>query len=157
MIAALQSSRISIFLPNYSKAILSARRILKLLDTLPVIDSYSTEGLKPVSRDKLHVHTYIWYIHTYMHTYVTGFWKTVTLGQLHFLGPANSHTHTCTLSIHCCNTRLSCLVCFSRAGFVDHVKLQLRQWDPWRALDGRYGSDIHICVSEISLRPSRLV
>ena len=28
--------------------------------------------------------------------YVTGFWKTdqnVTLGQLHFLGPANSHTH----------------------------------------------------------------
>ena len=90
--------------------------------------------------------------------YVTGFWKTdqnITIGQLHFLGPANSHTHT--LSMHCCNTRLSCLVCFSRADFADHVKSRLRQWDPWRALDGRYGSDIHPCVSETSLRPSRLV
>ena len=81
--------------------------------------------------------------------------RNVTLGQLHFLGPANSHTHT--LSIHCCNTRLSCLVCFSRADFADHVKPRLRQWDPWRALDGRYGSDIHPCVSETSHRPSRLV
>ena len=90
--------------------------------------------------------------------YVTGFWKTnrnVTLGQLHFLGPANSHTHT--LSICCCNTRLSCLICFSRADFADHVKPRLRQWDPWRALDGRYGSDIHPFVSETSHRPSRLV
>ena len=49
VIAALQSSRISIFLPNYSKAILSARRIFKLLDTQPVIDSCSSEGLKLVS------------------------------------------------------------------------------------------------------------
>ena len=58
---------------------------------------------------------------------MTGFWKTdhnVTLGQLHFLGPANSHTHT--LSMNCCNTRLSCLVCFSRADFADHVKPRLR-------------------------------
>ena len=33
--------------------------------------------------------------------YVTGYWRTdhnVTLGQLHFIGPANSHTHT--LAIH---------------------------------------------------------
>ena len=52
VIAAVQSARLSIFLPNYSKAILSARRIFKLLDVKPVIDSYSTEGLKPVSRDK---------------------------------------------------------------------------------------------------------
>ena len=93
------------------------------------------------------------------HSYVTGFWKTnrnVTLGQLHFPGPANSHTHT--LSMHCCNTRLSCLVVwFSRADFADHVKPRLRQWDPWRALDGRYWSDIHPCVSETSHRPSRLV
>ena len=90
--------------------------------------------------------------------YVTGFWKTnqnVTLGQLHFLGPTNSHTHT--LSMHRCNTRLSCLVCFSRADFADHVKPQLRQCDPWRVLDGRYWSDIHPCVSETSHRPSRLV
>ena len=89
---------------------------------------------------------------------MTGFWKTdrnVTLGQLHFLGPANGHTHT--LSMHCSNTRLSCLVCFSRVDFADRVKPQLRQWDPWRALDGRYGSDIHPCVSETSHRPSRLV
>ena len=90
--------------------------------------------------------------------YVTGFWKTnrnVTLGQLYFLGPANSHTHT--LSMHHCNTRLSCLVCFSRVDFSDHVKSRLRQWDPWKALDGRYGSDIHPCVSEKSHRPSKLV
>ena len=59
-------------------------------------------------------------------------------------GPANSHTHT--LSMHCCNTKLSCLVCFSRADFADHVKPRLRQWDPWRALDGRYGSDIYPCM-----------
>ena len=86
-------------------------------------------------------------------TYVTGFWKTdqnVPLGQLHLLDPANSHIHT--LSMRCCNTRLSCLVCFSRADFADHVKSRLRQWDPWRALDGRYGSDIHPCVSEMSLK-----
>ena len=41
-----------------------------------------------------------------LHTkYVTGYWKTdhnVTLGQLHFIGPANSHTHA--LSMHCCIT-----------------------------------------------------
>ena len=40
--------------------------------------------------------------------YVTGYWKTdynVTLGQLHFIGPANSHTHA--LSMHCCITGLS--------------------------------------------------
>ena len=74
---------------------------------------------------------------------------------LHFLGPANSHTHI--LSMHCCDTRLRCLVCFSKADFSDHVKPRLRQWDPWRALDGRYGSDIHPCVSETSHRPSRLV
>ena len=94
----------------------------------------------------------------YYFKYVTGFWKTdrnVTFGQLHFLGPANSHTHT--LSMHCCNTRLSCLVCFSRVDFADHVKPRLRQWDPWRALDGRYGSDIHPFVSETSHRPFRLV
>ena len=93
-----------------------------------------------------------WCTHT---LYVTGFWKTdrnVTLSQLQFLVPTNSHTHT--LSMHRCNTRLSCLVCFSRADFGDHVKPRRRQW---RALDGRYGSDIHPCVSETSHRPSRLV
>ena len=84
---------------------------------------------------------------------MTGYWKTdhnVTLGQLHFIGPANSHTHA--LSMHCCITGLSWLVCFSRAGFADRVKSRLRQWDPWRALDGRCGSDIHPCVGETSLK-----
>ena len=38
----------------------------------------------------------------------TGYWKTdhnVTLGQLHFIGPANSHTHA--LSMHHCIIGLS--------------------------------------------------
>ena len=88
---------------------------------------------------------------------VTGYWKTdhnVTLGQLHFIGPANSHTHA--LSMHCYITELSWLVCFSRAGFADRVKSRLRQWDPWRVLDGRYGSDIHPCVGETSLKALQL-
>ena len=75
---------------------------------------------------------------------VTGYWKTnqnVTLGLFHFVGPGNRHTHT--LPVHCCINRLSWLVCFSRAGFVNHVKSQLRQWGPWRELDGGYGCDIH--------------
>ena len=43
-----------------------------------------------------------------MCTYVTGFSKTdhnVTFGQLHFIGSANSYTHT--LPMHCCTDRLS--------------------------------------------------
>ena len=84
---------------------------------------------------------------------VTGFAKIdhkVTLSQLHFIGPANSHTHT--LPMHCCIDGLSWLVCFSGAGFADHVKSRLRQWGPWRALDGRYGSDIHPCVGEATIK-----
>ena len=84
---------------------------------------------------------------------VTEYWKTDhvrTFGQLLFIGPANSHTHT--LPVHCCINGLSWLVCFSRHGFADRVKSRLRQWDPWRALDGRYGSDIHPCVGETSLK-----
>ena len=90
---------------------------------------------------------------TYIATYVTGYWKTdhnVTLGQLHFIGPANSHTHA--PSMHWCIAGLGWLVCFSRAGFADRVKSRLRQWDPWGALDGRCGSDIHPCVGETSLK-----
>ena len=91
---------------------------------------------------------------TYITVYVTGFAKSdhnVTLGQLYFIGPANSQTYT--LPMHCCIDGLSWLVCFSGAGFADHVKSQLRQSGPWRRiLDGRYGSDIHPCVSEASLK-----
>ena len=47
--AGVQVGRISTYLPNYSKAILSARRIFKLLDTVPEIDNYSTDGLELVS------------------------------------------------------------------------------------------------------------
>ena len=39
---------------------------------------------------------------------VTGYWKTdhnVTLGQMLFIGPTNSHTHT--LLVHCCINGLS--------------------------------------------------
>ena len=42
----------------------------------------------------------------YTHIYVTGIWKTdqiVTLGLLHFTGPANSYTHA--LPIHSAITR----------------------------------------------------
>ena len=100
---------------------------------------------------KVRVSTTLIYLSTIYipYVYVTGFWKTdqnVTLCQFHFIGPANSHTHT--PSMHCCNTRFSCVVCFSRANFADHVKSRLRQWNPWRVLDGRYGSDIHPCASE---------
>ena len=37
-------------------------------------------------------------------TYVTGYWKTdhnVTLGQLHFIDPANSHTHALSMHYPC--------------------------------------------------------
>ena len=51
-----------------------------------------------------------------------------------------------------CITGLSWLVCFSRADFANRVKSRLRQWDPWRALDGRCWSDIHPCVGETSLK-----
>ena len=73
-----------------------------------------------------------------------------TFGQLLFIGPSNSHTHT--LPVHCCINGLSWLVCFSRHGFADYVKSRLRQWDPWKALDGRHGSDIHPCIGETSLK-----
>ena len=84
---------------------------------------------------------------------MTGYWKTdpnVTLAQLHFISPANSHTHT--LPMHCCINGLSYLVCFSRVGFADHVKSRLRRWGQWRALDMRYKSDSHLCVGEMSLK-----
>ena len=84
---------------------------------------------------------------------MTGYSKidhNVTFRQLLFIGSANSHTDA--LSMHCCINGLNWLVCFSRAGFADHVKSRLRQWDPWRALYGRCGSDIYPCVGETSLK-----
>ena len=49
---------------------------------------------------------------------MTGFWKTdrtVMLSIVYFIGPANGYT--CALHIHSGITRLSQLVCFSRASF----------------------------------------
>ena len=37
------------------------------------------------------------------------------------------------------------------------VNSRLRQWDPWRVIHGRYGSEIHPCNGETSLRPSKHV
>ena len=74
---------------------------------------------------------------------MTGFWATdqiVTLGLFHFIGPANSYT--CTLHIHSAITGIGWLVCFSRVSFVDPVNSWLRQWDQWRVLHGRHGSEI---------------
>ena len=89
---------------------------------------------------------------------MTGFWKTdqiVTLGIFHFIGPANCYT--CTLHIHSAITRFGYLVCFSRASFAKPVNSQLRQWDPWRVLHGRHGSEIHPGDREMLLRSSKHV
>ena len=88
------------------------------------------------------------YIYIYVCIYVYIFRKTgrqnVTLALykaiFHFIPPGNSYTHTPPM--YSGISRLSWLVCFSSASFADHVKLQLGQWDPWRALDGRYWSKI---------------
>ena len=60
---------------------------------------------------QLHTHTDTdaqKHTHTQRHRYVTGYWKTDHVrifGQLLFIGPANSHTHT--LPVHCCINGLS--------------------------------------------------
>ena len=76
----------------------------------------------------------------------------VTLGLFHFVGSANSYTHT--LSMHSGINRLSWLVYFSRASFTDHVNSQLKQKDHWMALQGRHGSEIHSSGSKMSLTSS---
>ena len=62
-------------------------------------------------------------------------------------------TLICTLPVHCCINRLSWLICLSRA----YCRPCEVTTEPMGVLDGRYGSDIHPCVSETCLRPSRLV
>ena len=84
-------------------------------------------------------------------TYMNGFWKTdwiVILGLFHFIGPANGYT--CTLHKHSAITRLAWLVCFSRASFADPVNSWLKHWDPWGALHGRHGSEIHPWWGDVS-------
>ena len=94
------------------------------------------------------------FFHCMIYTYVTGFWNTnqiVTLGLFQFIGPVNGYT--CTVHIHSTITRLGWLVCFSRASFADPVNSWLRQWDLWRVLHGRHGSEIHPSDRETSLTP----
>ena len=104
-----------------------------------VCDNYNTQnGMEP-----------IWGL-----LYVTGFWKTdqiVTLGLFHFIGQTNGYTRT--LHIHSVSIRLGWLVCFYRATFADSVNSWLRQWDPWRALHGRHGPEIHPRDRETSITP----
>ena len=45
----------------------------------------------------------------------------------------------------------------SGASFSNPVNLLLRQWDPWKAPHGRYGSELHPSDSEMSPRPSKHV
>ena len=68
-----------------------------------------------------------------------------------------THGYTRTLHIHSAITRLAWLVCFSGVSFADPVNSRLRQWDLWRVLHGRHGSEIHPSDSEMSLRPSKHV
>ena len=93
-----------------------------------------------------------------VHSCVTRFWKTdqiVTTDLFHFIGPASSCTHT--PPIHSAIIRLGWLVCFYRASFANHVNSRMIQYDPWKALHGRHGSDIGLSGSETFLRPSKHV
>ena len=49
--------------------------------------------------------TYVVYLHIIKCDWILETDHNVTLGQLHFIDPANSHTHA--LSMHCCITGLS--------------------------------------------------
>ena len=67
------------------------------------------------------------------------------------LAPANAYTHT--LHIRTAIIRLGWLVCFSRVTFADPVNSWLGQWDPWRALHGRHGCEIHPRDGGMSITP----
>ena len=90
---------------------------------------------------------------------MTGYWKTdhnVTQSKVHFIVPANSHTHA--LPMHIVFARLSWLVCFISGWlFADPVKSHLSQWCQQRAPNGRYGLGILPIASETSLSPSGLI
>lgn len=46
---AMAAGSASSFAPDYAKARVSASHIIMIMDKVPEIDSYGTEGLKPVS------------------------------------------------------------------------------------------------------------
>lgn len=41
--------QVSSFAPDYAKAKVSAAHVIMIIEKIPLIDSYSTEGLMPVS------------------------------------------------------------------------------------------------------------
>lgn len=41
--------QVSSFAPDYAKAKVSAAHVINIIEKIPLIDSYSMEGLKPVS------------------------------------------------------------------------------------------------------------
>ena len=119
-------------------------------DPLLLLDSLGIIWLPKIYQNKKPLRIFV--LKTSSIKYVTGFAITnhnVTVGQLHFIGLTNGHNHA--LPMHYCIDGLRWLVCFYGAGFADHVKSRLRQWSPWRVLDGRCGSDINPCVGEASL------
>ena len=65
--------------------------------------------------------------------------------------------YPCTVALPSLADWMSAFLDLECICFDDHVKWWLRQWGSWRALDGRYGSDIHPWVSEASLRLPRLI
>lgn len=46
---AMAVGQVSSFAPDYAKAKVSASHIIRIIEKMPEIDSYSMEGLKPVS------------------------------------------------------------------------------------------------------------
>jgi ATP-binding cassette subfamily B (MDR/TAP) protein 1 len=46
---AMAVGQVSSFAPDYAKAKVSASHVISLIEKIPEIDSYSTEGLTPVS------------------------------------------------------------------------------------------------------------
>ena len=100
-----------------------------------------------------HIHT-----HTHAHTYTHTHTHTHTLTHKHTLTRMHIHMH-----VHAC---VYIIILYMLPNFANVYTKFLQ--DIWMtsvctaisgngALDGRYGSDIHHCVSEKSLRPSKHV
>ena len=88
-------------------------------------------------------------------TYVTGYWKPTKL--LHLAYSILLAQLIASLIHYPCTVALTGLTDWS--AFLELIlqlcKITTETMGPWRALDGRYGSDIHPCVSETSYRSSR--
>ena len=88
------------------------------------------------------------------------FGKLPKLSHYHFIGPANDYTlihYTYTVQLPALFNWSAFLEQVLPTSFANPVNSQLRQWDSWRALHGRHGSEIHPSDSKTSLRPSKHV